>query len=286
MTMATDTAVVTELGNAPVAAEAPPVEPVEVQLPETATPEGSEPAAESTTPETEAPDPLAGLDDAALLAHPRIRDRLARETESVRRRSERDTETRIQSARANWVASGQAFSDVQAALADGNTQQAQTFIDAALANRDWSAVAALDRIGRAKLPEGKVAVEDQNRLDEAMFAAQRGTGTLDAYADTLIEVRAKAYAENVLAPQIEQRLTREAAAKARAAAKTASVQAAEATNATSGRPTLGVPGRGTAAVGITTAELDAIPTEVWRNKPSEERARLLAEARANDARTR
>lgn len=277
-----DTAVSPEQDTAAAGFEAPPEETqpetTETPVPETETAEA--------TPETEAPaDPLASIDPDVLFNHPAVKDRLARENESVRRRSERETEQRIQDARSSWVATGQAFQDVHAALAEGNIQQAQNMLGAALANRDWQAVNVIDRIARSKLEGAKVSTEDIDRLDAALNAAQRGTGTLDAYAETLLDVRAKAYAETTLAPQIEARIRKEMAQSAKAAQQTQKVQQAEATNAEAGRPTLGVPGNGRGAVGMTSAELDAMPTEVWRMKSREERARLLAEARANDART-
>lgn len=280
MTMAAE-AEVTELGNAPIEPEATPQEPV-FEAPETeaAVVEETEAAPQEPTP---APvDPLADLDDETLLAHPRVRDRLRREGESLRQRTERETETRIQAARQNWVASGQAFADIQGALDQGNPQQAQAYIEAALNNRDWAAVSTVDRIGRSKLPEGKIAVEDQNRLDEALWAVQQGRGTLEGYVDTLIEVRAKAYAENTLQPQIEARIAREQAAKQRQAAKVAGVQQAEAINGSRPGPTLGVPGLAGGKVMLTTAELDAINTNVWRELPAETRERLRGESREAD----
>lgn len=268
---------VTETETAPAATEAPPIE---TQSPETAQVQGSETPSQEA-PET-VPDPLANLDPDVVFNHPIFKDRLARETESVRRKSERETETRIQDARSNWVASGQAFNEVVAALEAGNAQQAQRIIEATLSNRDWAAVGVIDRIGRAKLPEGKVSTEDIDALDRALDAARRGTGTLDQYAETLLEVRAKAYAENVLAPQIEQRIAKENAQKAKAAAKASEVQSAEAASSAQGRPTLGVPGAGGAKVMLTTAELDSIPTNTFLNLSKEVQQRLVTEAREAD----
>ena len=277
--MVAEVTVVAPLENAPAAAEAPPAE-LQAPLPETAQAQGSEPLAEPT-PETK-PDPLAGLDPELLFGHPAVKDRLARETESVRRKSERDTENRINEARSNWVASGQAFNDVQTALVNGDLPRAQQVINAALANRDWAAVAVLDRQSRAKLADAKVSQADTDRLDAALYAAQRGTGTLDEYADTLIEVRAKAYAESVLAPQIETRINRENAAKARAAAKTEQVKAAESGAAQQARPTLGVPGVGASKVMLTSAELESIPTNAFLALPLERQQQLVTEAHEAD----
>lgn len=282
MGMVAETAVEVEVGNAPIEPEATPQDAPVGDAPETeaAGLEATEAALEPT-PEPPA-DPLAGIDDDALANHPRVRDRLRREGESLRQRTERETETRIQSARAHWAASGQAFTDIQAALEQGNTQQAQAYIEAALNNRDWAAVSTLDRIGRQKLPEGKIEMADQTRLDEALWAAQNGRGTLETYVDTLIEVRAKAYAENTLAPQIEQRLKREDQTRQKAAATTASRQQAEATNAGRPGPTLGVPGLAAGRQLLTSAEVESIPTSVFLGLSKDVQTRLVAEARDAD----
>lgn len=261
--------------------EAPPVE--ETPQPETLAPAAPETAA-LEAPETEqAPaDPLAGLDDDALMALPRIKDRLARETESVRRTQERATEQRIQDQRSSWVATGQAFQDVHQALVDGNVQQAQGLLGAALANRDWQAVNVIDRIARTKLEGAQVSTADIDRLDAALNAAQRGTGTLDSYAETLLEVRAKAYAESTLAPALEKRIRAEIATADKAKAQTAKVQAAEAANDAQGRPTLGVAGAGGSRVVLNTREVDAIPTATFLALTKETQTRLVAEAREGD----
>lgn len=276
-----DTAAEPVLGTATAGFETPPVE--ETPQPETTEPVAPETEAEAA-PETEqAPvDPLAGVDPDALFNHPAVKDRLARETESVRRQSERATEQRIQDARSSWVATGQAFQDVHAALAEGNVQQAQNLLGAALANRDWQAVNVIDRIARGKLEGAQVSTADIDRLDAALNAAQRGTGTLDAYAETLLEVRAKAYAESTLAPALEKRIRAEIATADKAKAQTAKVQAAEAANDAQGRPTLGVAGAGGQRVVLNTREVDAIPTATFLSLSKETQTRLVAEAREGD----
>ncbi len=273
------TAATPELDTAAPGFETPPVE-------ETPQPETNEPLAPETVvqdaPETEQTPQETAFDPEAAWNHPDIKARVSRETESIRRKSEHDTEQRIQDARSSWVATGQAFQDVHAAIADGNVQQAQQLLGAALANRDWQAVHVIDRIGRAQIADGKVAAEDIDRLDAALSAAQRGTGTLDDYANVLLEVRAKAYAENTLTPQIEARIRKEIAATDRAKAVTAKVQAAEAANDAQGRPTLGVPGAGGSRVILNTREVDAIPTQTFLGLSKETQTRLVNEAREGD----
>lgn len=279
-----DTAL-SEQGNAVGFEEATPPTPVEVAV---ETEAAIEPTTEASAPETTetepvAPvDPLADVDDERLFSHPKVVDRLRREAESVRQKSERATEQRIQDQRSSWVATGQAFQDVHAALADGNVQQAQNLLGAALANRDWQAVNVVDRIARGKLEGAQVSTADIDRLDAALNAAQRGTGTLDAYAETLLEVRAKAYAESTLAPALEKRIRAEIATADKAKAQTAKVQAAEAANDAQGRPTLGVAGAGGQRVVLNTREVDAIPTATFLSLSKETQTRLVAEAREGD----
>lgn len=110
-----------------IAQEAPegiaPDQPIETPVTDdTETAETAE--AETDAPEESPPDPFADLSDDDLRDHPKVKSLLAREGESTRQRTERETATRLHSQRQQYVATGQAKEDLTGLLVNAERDEA------------------------------------------------------------------------------------------------------------------------------------------------------------------
>lgn len=116
-----DTAAPEAAVTADTTAEAPPSD-VSVETPETASVESPETGLPET-PETEAPkNPLDDLDEESLLEHPKVKDILARQTESARRRAEHEANSRKAQADIEWVQKQEYVNDFADILRSGLTE--------------------------------------------------------------------------------------------------------------------------------------------------------------------
>lgn len=235
--------------------QAPPsVEAEEPTTPETAAPEPSETDPEPETPETES-SPLSildSLDEDALLAHPKVKDVLARRAESERRTREHAANEARAQADADWVQKREFVSDLESILKSGVGQDNDTgdlrvlldekklegFTERLNTTNVRGLVGAISNIVDSQLGKDFSLTPEESASIRDTYAEfqQNPRAKAPAYLQSILSVYGRSAVEAAradLTKEIEAKVRKEFETKAEAGKR----QQAEATGRSAGSPT-------------------------------------------------
>lgn len=233
-----------------------PAPPQEAPATETAAPQATETASTAAT-ETDTspspatpPDPFADLDEDALRNHPRVKDILARDGESIRQRSQREAGEQRARAERDWARKGEFVGDLTGLLQrgarvgdDGSLQvdldrKGLTEITGRLLNvATMASVDALSAVVDASLPEGfTLTKEETDALRESYAAFQADPGQARDFVSAQLDLFKRAAVADA-----EAEIRKDERAKARkefaAEQEVAGRREADAANREGGGPT-------------------------------------------------
>ncbi|HET6496501.1 MAG TPA: hypothetical protein VFH61_14185, partial [Thermoleophilia bacterium] len=217
--------------------EAPLETPVEETAPETAdSVETPEPVAE---PAPETPSfSVSDVDDDALFEDPRVKDRLARETESIRRKTQSAEREKAAKAALDDDNVIQAITQARNAQGEIDSAGLKQILGAVRGGSDWRATAILAEVSWAALPDAaklsKATADIRTRLVED---AQAGRITIEEYAQGQFKAAVESYVENVERPKLRDEVEKAVRKEQQASQETARLRAAEQKNGSTGSPT-------------------------------------------------